>query len=533
MAETGTASDASRARVFISYSREDSAFAGRLALILDDRGFETVIDREDVDAEEIWKARARQLILSSDLVVVVLTATSAALDSVRWEADLAAGSGKRIVVVVPAPLEDGIVLPHPISASPWFHFYKHPTRTDAGIYAGPALENALKADLVWRRQYTSLFLLAEKWKDSDGADELLRGNALAAALSWRASIPRDEILVPGVADFIEASEQAEARHVESAGAFESRLVHLEERRAAAQEAARAKKAVAEARRGEAPPASTPILTPRQLANVPLAPVQAPTSLRWSQPAAEENSSPDRNASRRKADRARGKRLVVPALVVLLMFAGAGVVIWQVVPRYLTSLARVAAADPSAAAPLSPANPTGPEAPEVALAQTSEPAPTPPEASPPPVQAAAKPTAPEPDAREPAAAEPTSAAGPPPEEADWLAAREAGNIAAFRTYVLKWPEGRRRDQALSAVKRRIKTLSTKPESLAIVLSGPLVYRELPTFRDKGAAGSAAGQTVKFMDRIASPIEGEWLVLEREGAWPFRFVSAGEIESAELQ
>jgi hypothetical protein len=534
MAETGMASDASRPRVFISCSREDAAFAGRLAIILDDRGFETVLDRGEMDAEEVWKGRVRQLILSSDLVVVVLTATSVVLDSVRWEADLAAGSGKRIVVVVPAPLEDGIILSHPISASPWFHFYKHPTRTDSGIYAGPALENALKADLVWRRQYTSLFLLAEKWKDSDGADELLRGNALTAALSWRAGIPDGEIIVPGVADFIDASEQAEARHVESAGAFESRLIHLEERRAAAEEAARAKKA-AQARRGDAPAASTPILTPKQLASVPLAPVQALDPLQSSQPAGGKNISPDKNASRRKADRAKGKSLVVPALIALLMFAGAGVVVWQVVPQYLTPSARTAATDPSVAAPTSGVTPVplASQAPQAALAQTIGPAPA--EVAPmpaPPVQAAAKPkpAATELDGREPAAAEPASAAGAPPEEADWLAAQEVGNIAAFRTFVLKWPQGNRRDQALAAARRRINTLSTKPESLTVRLSGPVAYRQLPTFRDKGSAGSAAGQTVTFKDRIASPREGEWLVLEREGAWPFRFVSAREIESA---
>ncbi|HEY7800788.1 MAG TPA: toll/interleukin-1 receptor domain-containing protein [Hyphomonadaceae bacterium] len=533
MAETGIAPDASRPRVFISYSREDSAFAGRLALILNDRGFETVIDREELDADEAWKARVRHLILSSDLVIVLLTAASAALESVRWESDLAAGSGKRIVVVVPAPLEDGIVLPQSISASPWFHFYKHPTRTDSGIYAGPALENALRADLEWRRQYTRLFLLAGKWKDSDGADELLRGDALAAALSWRASTPRGEIIVPGVADFLDASEQAEAGRAEPAGTFESRLVHLEERRAAAEEAARAKKAAAQARREDAPPAPTPILTPRQLANVPLAPVQTPKSLESPSPAAGASSSPDKNASRRKANGARGKSLAVPALIVLLMFAGAGAVVWQVVPQYLTPSARTAAADPSPAAPVSgaqlpPATPAGPATAEVAVAETSEPAPAPPEVSPPPAQAAAKPAAPKPDARDPA--EPASAANLSPEEADWAAAREVGNIAAYRTYMLKWPKGRRSEQALSSVRRRIETLSTKPESKAITLSGPVVYRELPTFRDKGAAGGAAGQTVNFIDRIASPREGEWLVLERDGAWPFRFVSLREIEAA---
>jgi hypothetical protein len=300
-------------------------------------------------------------------------------------------------------------------------------------------------------------------------------------------------------------------------------VHLEERRAAAAEAARAKKAAAEAGREKAPPAAAPILTPRQLANVTLAPVQAPSSLEPSQPAGGKNSSPDKSAPRRKANRARGKSLAVPALIVLLMFAGAGVVVWQVVPQYTT--ARVADATQ-----LPPANPAGAEAPEVALAETSQPAPA--EVSPEPtlpVQAAPEPDTSEPDTSEPDTGEPAAAASLPPEEADWIAAQEVGNVAAFRTYVLKWPEGKRRDQALSAAKRRIQRLSTNPEALAIVLPGPVVYRELPTFRDKGAAAGAAGQTVNIVDRIASPIEGEWLVLEREGVWPFRFISAREIES----
>ena len=526
MAETYKVSEASRPRVFVSYSREDSAFAGRLALILNDKGFEAAIDREDVEAEEIWKARVRPLILSSDLVIVILTATSAALDSVRWEADLAAGSGKRIVVVVPAPLEGRIVLSPPLSVSPSFHFYSDPTRAESGIYAGPALEKALNADLAWRRQYTRLFLQAEKWKDQDGADEqLLRGDVLTAALSWRASVPHGQTLVPLVADFLAASEQAEGRRVEPAGAFESRLLHLDERRAAAQEAARAREA-AQARRENAPPAPARTFTPAQLANVPLAPVHAPSSLQPSPSADREESSsvdasPGGDASRRKADRARGKGLVVPALIVLLMFAGSGVIVWQFVPQYLTARG-------AEALPLPPSNTAGSEAPAVAPAESGAPTPTPPEVSPepaPPIQAAAEPAAPE-----AAAAEPAPSADPSPEEADWLAARQVGTMAAFRTYMLKWPKGSQRDQALSAAKRRIKTLSTKPESIAVLLPGPLVYRELPTFRDKGAAEGAAGQVVNFMDRIASPKEGEWLVLEREGAWPFRFVSVREIEAA---
>jgi hypothetical protein len=553
MAETGAASEASRPRVFISCSREDAAFAGRLALVLSDRGFEAVIDREDVDAEGAWKARVRPLILSSDQLVVLLTAKSVALPSVRWEAELAASSGKRVVVVVPAPLEDGIDLPPPLSTSPWFHFYQHPTRADSGIHAGPALENALKADLGWRRQYTGLFLLAEKWKGNPAAVELLHGEGLAAGLKWRASIPQGQILVPVVAEFLDASEQAETRQVEPTGAFESRLLHIEERRAAAEKAARAKEAAAQAMRQEASTAAVRIptaapartLTPTQLANLPLAPVHAPSSLRPSRSADNEASSPgnvsrNKGAPKREVARAKGKGLVAPVLIALLMFGGAGAVVWQVVPQYLASPMRTAAADaPPADAPISDgaqvsqANPATAEAPPIAPVEITEPAP-PPQAAPslaPSIAVAAEPAAPKPDARKPAGAEPTpAAAGPTSELADWRAARDVGNVAAFRTYMLKWPKGGHYDQALSAVRKRIESLSTKPESVVVLTSGPLVFRELPTFRDKGAPEGSAGQTVNFMDRIASSIEGEWLVLERDGAWPFRFVSARELESA---
>jgi TIR domain len=46
----------SKAKVFISYSRKDMAFADRLDAALKARGFEPLIDRTDILAfEEWWK----------------------------------------------------------------------------------------------------------------------------------------------------------------------------------------------------------------------------------------------------------------------------------------------------------------------------------------------------------------------------------------------------------------------------------------------------------------------------------------------
>jgi TIR domain len=47
-----------KAKIFISYSRKDLAFADRLDAALKARGFETFIDREDIHALEKWWERA-------------------------------------------------------------------------------------------------------------------------------------------------------------------------------------------------------------------------------------------------------------------------------------------------------------------------------------------------------------------------------------------------------------------------------------------------------------------------------------------
>ena len=51
-----------RARVFISYSRKDMAFADRLEAALTARGFEALIDRAEIYAFEDWWKRIEALI---------------------------------------------------------------------------------------------------------------------------------------------------------------------------------------------------------------------------------------------------------------------------------------------------------------------------------------------------------------------------------------------------------------------------------------------------------------------------------------
>ena len=60
-------------QIFISYSRTDSAFADRLAEVLESRSFGVLIDRSDTYAFEEWWKRIETLITQADAVVFVMS----------------------------------------------------------------------------------------------------------------------------------------------------------------------------------------------------------------------------------------------------------------------------------------------------------------------------------------------------------------------------------------------------------------------------------------------------------------------------
>ena len=62
-----------KARVFISYSRKDVAFADKLEAALKARSFEVLIDSEEIYAFEDWWKRIEALIGGADTVVFVLS----------------------------------------------------------------------------------------------------------------------------------------------------------------------------------------------------------------------------------------------------------------------------------------------------------------------------------------------------------------------------------------------------------------------------------------------------------------------------
>ncbi len=95
-----------KAKIFISYSRKDLAFADRLAAALKARGFEPLIDRSEIYAFEEWWQRIEALIIRSDTVVFVLTPDSVSSDVALKEVSFAASVNKRFAPVIRRRVDD-------------------------------------------------------------------------------------------------------------------------------------------------------------------------------------------------------------------------------------------------------------------------------------------------------------------------------------------------------------------------------------------------------------------------------------------
>src|SRR5215470_1328710 len=96
-----------KAKVFISYSRKDLAFADRLDAALNQRGFEPLMDRTDIYAFEEWWKRVEALIGRADTIVFVLSPDAVRPESVaRKEVAFAASLHKRFAPIVFRPVDD-------------------------------------------------------------------------------------------------------------------------------------------------------------------------------------------------------------------------------------------------------------------------------------------------------------------------------------------------------------------------------------------------------------------------------------------
>jgi TIR domain len=172
-----------KAKVFISYSRKDIAFANRLEAALRQRGFEPLIDRTDIYAFEEWWKRIEALIVRADSVVFVLSPDSVSSEVALKEVAFAASLNKRFAPIVFRPVED---VPEALARLNFVYF------DDAERFENNAnqLAEALTTDIDWIRQHTEFGEQSRRWALAERPSGLLlRSPVLEQAERWIASRP--------------------------------------------------------------------------------------------------------------------------------------------------------------------------------------------------------------------------------------------------------------------------------------------------------------------------------------------------------
>lgn len=176
-----------KTRVFISYSRKDMAFADRLEAALKVRGFEVLIDRQEIYAFEDWWKRIEALLSRADTVVFVLSPDAVKSDVALKEVAHAASLNKRFAPIVCRRVEDGAI-PEALQRLN-FIFFDDSERFDA---SANRLADALQTDIVWIRDHTKFGEAAHEWMLAGRPSGLLlRTPALEMAEYWMASRPRN------------------------------------------------------------------------------------------------------------------------------------------------------------------------------------------------------------------------------------------------------------------------------------------------------------------------------------------------------
>jgi formylglycine-generating enzyme required for sulfatase activity len=193
------------------------AFADRLEAALQSRGFEVLIDRQEIYAFEDWWKRIEALLGSADTVVFVLSPDAVKSPVALKEVAHAASLNKRFAPIVCRRVEDGAV-PEALARLN-FIFFDDPVRFEA---SADRLAEALQTDIGWVRRHTEFGEAARRWLQAGRPGGLLlRPPILDQAEAWLAYRPRGA--PPPTADteaFITASRQAEL-----AARRRSRMLH--------------------------------------------------------------------------------------------------------------------------------------------------------------------------------------------------------------------------------------------------------------------------------------------------------------------
>ena len=181
-----TAVAGSKAKIFISYSRKDAAFADRLDEALQARDFHPLIDRTDIYLFEDWERRIQSLIVQADTIVSVLSPDYVSSDTCKKEVEFAASRNKRLAPIEYRPV-DCKLIPDALERFN-VEFVDTSEQFEQKM---DRLAEALRTDIDWIRRHTEFEAQAHDWvADGKPRGLLLRSPVLEEAERWIALRPR-------------------------------------------------------------------------------------------------------------------------------------------------------------------------------------------------------------------------------------------------------------------------------------------------------------------------------------------------------
>ena len=177
--------------IFISYSRRDKAFVERFLAALKDNGYSSDniwVDWEDIPASSDWEAEIKKGIETANSIIFILSPEWAKSGECAKELRFATEYNKRLFPIVWQNVDPNTIQKE-LGSINWIFFRE----TDDFDAAMQKLLAALKTDLGWVAQHTTLLTRANEWNTKNRDDGyLLRGSELQESETWLSQASEDK-----------------------------------------------------------------------------------------------------------------------------------------------------------------------------------------------------------------------------------------------------------------------------------------------------------------------------------------------------
>ena len=190
--------------IFISYSRKDATFVGRLNQKLHEEGLDVWIDWEDIPYSSNWWNEISQAVDGASAFVCVLSDDYFKSETCAAELKLAEERNKRIIPVCYKDFDRKLNTSNAVAKTNWLLF----STDDDFDSSFASLIDTLKADLDWRKFHARLQVRAAEWaqKDKDSSYHLFGQDLDDAVVQLKVEQEKTLPLTTLQHNYIEASK---------------------------------------------------------------------------------------------------------------------------------------------------------------------------------------------------------------------------------------------------------------------------------------------------------------------------------------